>query len=837
MAHRRLRQLGRIIQKTVLAFFIVTGIAVALTWYFQDKIVALIVEEANSYLLTPVHPQKITFSVLEDFPRISVVFHEVTVEESVPGSHEPLLEAARIYCGLSLSDLLQGDIIINRIELSEGYVHLRKTASGTINYQVIGSKEGAEKGNKKFLLEDVLLSDIRLQYDDPVKSYFITSAITDMHLRLQGDSTTLLATLSGEWLQEQVKIGEDEFFTGKTCTGELEFSMEYANRTIHFAPSAISVAGAPFAVSGTIEQEPNVVLDLQVDAKRTDIHTLSSFMPERIRKTLKPYRSEGNIYFNATLSGVVNRENNPAILIHFGCEGASFYHPDYKERITGLQLKGSFSNGSQRKLSTSYLHLEDIAGQLDGKPFGGSLKVGDFYEYPLTMNLETTQNLPTVLRLFPQPNILRSRGEVTIAVNLRGKWKPRGKSNPAVIASGQLGLREVDLLIKDSPVEFSNLQGEFLFNNQDLAISRLSGMAGNSDFEISGLFKNIITYLARPNQPIKVEAKLKSRQLYMEELLAGTTAMSSGQKAGDGSYRFDISPLLDLQIACELGQVDFKRFRGKRISGRLEVKDQRAFLDNIRIDIAGGHLDLSTRIDATLPNDLRFSSQAALSGIHVDSLFYIFHDFNQDWLQSRHLRGRIDASLGLRYALSKELKLYRDQLKGAITLQIKGGELNDFEPMQRLARYIDGESLKHLRFSDLRNEILIDQQTITIPAMPVISNVSTIRVSGTHTFDQHIDYHLEVPIVNRQRRDKDELYGAIKDDGTGKAHLLLRIFGTIDEYEVILDKEAVREKVRQGLESEKEELKEIFRQKGQPLDTQELEDDEYFEWDDDGSGR
>ena len=833
MAHRRLRQIGRFLQKLVLAFFILMVIAVGLTWYFQDKIVALIVAEANEYLLTPVHPKKITFSILEDFPRVSVVFHEVTVEESIPGSHAPLLEAARIYCGLSMWDLIQGDIIIDRIELSDGFIHLRKSPGGTINYRVIDDKAASSQGNKKFLLEHVVLSDMDLWYEDPVKSYLIKSAISDMHLRLMGDTTTLHATLSGKWVQEQVKIDADEFFTGKPFSGGAAFSMNYASREIRFEPSQINVAGAPFALSGTIAQEPSVVLDLQVDGKGTDIRTLSSFLPERIRKDLAPYRSEGFIYFNAQVKGLVDRSTNPGILVNFGCKDASFYHPDYKERITGLQLSGEFGNGTQKSMATAYLRLQDVEGQLDGHPFSGSLEIGNFREYPLSLSLETAQDLPTVLRLFPQENILRSRGTVSITLNLKGKWKPAGKQNPAVEASGQLGLRQVDLLIKNSPVAFTELEGDFLFNNQDLAISHLSGYAGNSDFELSGLFKNIITYLARPNQPIKVEAKLKSRELYMEELLSGAMA-ESGTAASTGSYRFDISPQLDLRIACEVGYVEFKRFRGKKIAGRLEVKNQQAFLDDIRMDIAGGHLDLSTRIDASLPNDLRFSTQASMEGIHVDSLFYIFHDFNQDWLQSRHLRGRIDADLGLRYALTKELVLYRDQLKGAITLQIKGGELNDFEPMQRLAKYIDGESLKKLRFSDLSNEVLIDNQTITLPYMSVRSNVSTIRVSGTHTFDQRIDYHIEVPLINKQRVDSDATYGAIRDDGTGKSHLLLRILGTIDEYEVLLDKAAVREKVKQGVKNEKEELKQIFQQKGQPLDTQELEDDDYFEWDDDG---
>ena len=58
------------------------------------------------------------------------------------------------------------------------------------------------------------------------------------------------------------------------------------------------------------------------------------------------------------------------------------------------------------------------------------------------------------------------------------------------------------------------------FNNNDLALSNVSGKLGNSDFLLNGFFKNIITFLLFENQPIGIETDLKSNFLDVDQLFA-----------------------------------------------------------------------------------------------------------------------------------------------------------------------------------------------------------------------------------------------------------------------------------------------------------------------------
>lgn len=150
--------------------------------------------------------------------------------------------------------------------------------------------------------------------------------------------------------------------------------------------------------------------------------------------------------------------------------------------------------------------------------------------------------------------------------------------------------------------------------------------------------------------------------------------------------------------------------------------------------------------------------------------------------------------------------------------------------MQQLNKYLDDDGLSKIRFSDLKNDIHIENKTIYIPQMEIRTNVTSLKLSGTHTFDQQIDYHIVAPLRNRKKIKEADEAGAFEEDPTG-AKIYLKITGTTDNYRVSYDTDAVKKKIVTELKNEVQELKDAFKNKGVKKKKElELEEDEYFEW-------
>ena len=257
-------------------------------------------------------------------------------------------------------------------------------------------------------------------------------------------------------------------------------------------------------------------------------------------------------------------------------------------------------------------------------------------------------------------------------------------------------------------------------------------------------------------------------------------------------------------------------------------------LQNIRFREAGGSVNLEGLVD-TRTDQVEVMTRFVMDDIYLDSMFYVFEDFNQDWLVYRHLSGRMDAEVTAFMNFTPDLRLIPESLVSDLSLTILDGKLNNFEPMQLLAPYFPKDDLSRLEFAELRNEIHVEDEMIYIPQMKISSNVTEIEIGGTHTFDQHIDYKIVAPLFHAPRVDRDELFAAIEDDGSTSPKIHLRLTGTTDEYEVKLDRAGQKEQVISGLRKEVDELKKAFRDKRkQKQKTLQLDEEEYFDWNDNG---
>ena len=149
-----------------------------------------------------------------------------------------------------------------------------------------------------------------------------------------------------------------------------------------------------------------------------------------------------------------------------------------------------------------------------------------------------------------------------------------------------------------------------------------------------------------------------------------------------------------------------------------------------------------------------------------------------------------------------------------------------------LSKYINDENLAHLIFSDLKNEIHIENSNVLIPNMSVSSNITDISISGTHSFDQKINYQVVVPFRIKSRQNNDEFFGAIEDDKDGQTKLFLKITGTTSDYSITYDSQAVKNKIAADLKNEVAELKNAFKKRGEEKkESLGLNEEEYFDWD------
>ncbi|MFA0961502.1 AsmA-like C-terminal region-containing protein [Roseivirga sp. BDSF3-8] len=816
----------------MLALFMIVGVAATLVWYNQDKVVAYFIREANKSLSSPVEVKKISLSLFDRFPEVSLTLEDVLIQGADPRTEKPLAKVDRIYGLLNLWKLIQGEMVIDQVMLKEGEVYLHRAPDGTENYLIFKKTEGGASGGA-FRLSDIGLDRISVTYLDPAggQNHRLFAEQAAAELDING-SEYRIAT-NGHWLCSGIGVDQDTFFIEKPLRLTANLVYEDSLKHLQILPSDIQVNDAMFTVNGTYEWGSLDLINIRAEATNSTLKALFSLLPQRTYEQLKAYESEGNVKFVALIEGDMSGGKTPKVNVDFSAENTSLFHPEYSKRIENMAFEGHFTNGAGRNNKSSVLKINPLKGTVDNEPFSGWMELSNLDDYYLKCHLEGLFDAGQLVNTFKPKRMHHAKGDVRLDVDFDGRLADMEEIQRVnrVKLSGDVRLKDVGFRLEGSELPFEKFTGHFLFNKHDIAVSDFTGGIGSSNFELNGFFKNIISFLLFDNQSLRIEADMVSDMLDLNELLSGHLVQDDYQASDKPKYHFEISPKLDLDINCEVGNLKVRRFHGQQIKGGLRVRNSRATLTNGQVKAAGGTMRLNGTVDARRPQYVVVDTDARFDRIDIDSIFYIFENFNQDWLVDKNLKGQLYATALSHMVFDSELHFNQQAFESQVRARIRNGELNDFEPMQRLSAFVEEESLSNLRFSDIENDIFINNQTIHIPSMEVRSNVSTLTIDGTHTFDQHIDYHVKVPLRRILGGRRQQYRQTVANEQRG-SHLFLFIRGTTSDYRIGYDTEAVEEKIKKDIRREGEELKAAFKNKGREKESVELEEEEFFEWDD-----
>lgn len=798
-----------------------------LLYFYQGEIIQKFILEANKQLNAKIEVKEIQTNLFESFPTITIAFNNITVSSTHESELTPLLKADVLRFSLNPIDMINGQYTIEGLSIRNGNCFIYVDKNGDINYNIIKPSKGESKSNIAFELSTIALRQIYFVYRNEYNRSEIKINTDKSTASLTSEGDNIYISANGNYATEKIRIGESDYFQNKVVNLASKVVYNTFNKSLEIRPSNLNVNQSDFLVYGKYQIKDDRNIDLYVESKKSTISSIGSLLPNHFESYLNKYKSTGEIYFDLNLSGPLATAKGPQLNIKFGLINSDLIYPEKNITISNTSAEGYFSLNDINKLNTGLLELSNIKGSFENNPFEGDLAISNFKNSHLKFNFTGSLDVNSLIQFLDFKSIEEASGLLEVDIAFKGKISDLKQRETAknIETSGQLIIKDLHLKTSYLKLPTDKLNGTLLFDNNDVAIDNLSGVYGSSDFGLKGYLKNLFGYLLLPNEKIGIDAELNSKLIDLDELL------SSDEKS-NGSYSFKLSPNLLLRFKCSIDKLVFRRFRPSNFSGTILIKDQILNGDAITFKNIGGKVKLNGSVDASDANNLLVNSNVELNNILLDSGFYIFENFRQTFISNQHLKGKIDAKIEASMTFDSLLNLNPQSLKSTISTSIKNGELNDFEPLKRLEKYVEDESLKNLRFSDLETDIVIKNQTIYLPQMEISTNVTSLKLQGTHTFDQHIDYRVITPLNRNRKVDKDEAFGAIEETPGGQSLLFLKIMGTTSNYEVSYDKDAVKNKIASDLKKEVQELKDAFKNKGVKKDSKiELEEDDYFDWD------
>jgi hypothetical protein len=797
-------------------------------WFQRNQLKQYAIQQLNEQLTAPVSVQTIDISFLDQFPKVSLRFNNVSIQDPIRPKFL-FFRAEQVFVAFNVFDILSKNYHVKLIEADSGACNIYINKYGKANYSIF--KPSKDDGGDLFLkLSSVRFRNMQVHFLNKESEFELLADTRKAEFSgdFQGNKEAL--TLTGDFLFQKMVSGTTTLIKSKLVNIDTELHIDETTRMVAFANSQIHVGALELTCSGNIILSQYTLLDISFTAPRMRITDLLELLPGNISNQVADYKSTGSIYFNGGIKGKLSTKQSPSIKVQFGVENGTLTASKRNVSIKQIQCKGEFANGTSGKMADAYLIFPVMGFELSGGHFNGALNIKNFNDPMISLALKGQAPIKDLLTFMHNDYIEQAEGQLKIDIALDGKLKQLS-SHAGFLecqTSGSIQCNATDIVLMGGKKTIDQLDAVLQVHQKDLIIETFTAKVNQSDIRVTGAFKNLIPYILSDKQQLEADIDYRSSKLDVENLIFPTTASASS-----------VSPMslpsnVFVNAQVTIGELVFHDFKARNVKGGIYWKGKRITAEGLTAETFNGKITVNGQVENAANGNFLISSGIQFAQVDMDELFRQCNNFGQSEITSKHIKGKMQGMIELAGVWDAHLNCDLKKLSVLSTLTIKQGELNNYLPLQGLSSYIQVEDLRNLKFADLSNQIEIRKGVITIPEMVVNNNALNLSVSGTHTFGNYLDYHFKIKLSELLAKKFKQRNKEFEEESTDRsANVFISMKGPIDKLEFAYDKKQAKAQVKQDIKKEREEVKKLWRKelgldkdetiKEQQKETEELE--------------
>lgn|GEM_PF-5934862 len=800
------RKILKILKWIAIALIGFVFTVVLLFFIFRKDIEKYAIKTVNEEITVPFTVKSFDVVWWKTFPNLSFQINDLAIEESTPIFRKPLCTAHEVLLVFNIWDLVNGKIIIKKIKVNGLNAKLGIKDSKTNNFDILKKAEKDEPKNAAIIsLKKISVKNSEIQFRHlPTAQNFvigINSSSTDLDIAEKNiDLNVSLDGTCNKYIRKT-----DTLISEKSI--ELDCKMSI-NDNLLFKNISLKIEKSLIEASGSIndfnnKQQTNIAFN----TKNLTLDQIFPWIPSNSFDQ-NAFKSKGVIDAKGKIHG--NLDNLSGEIFCLLRKG-SVENKQYDVVVKDIDLETTISFGNNEAII-----LKRLSGNLEESPIelAGSLK--DFSNPFVDFAIKGSLNLDKVAKFMNMEQ--KMSGTAKLDVNYEGYTKTLSEINTANQwkGKGSIELNNAGLTNNRKEDIFNNVYGSFKIGANNLTVENLRGNLTGKAFSFDGQVQRIASYLFTEDKNLTIIGNLHSKYIDYENLEYIFENKEKSNNSKNPSYSLPKNITAQLKISID----SFKqgKFMAGQVGGTALLNEGSLQLKGMQMHFHEGNLkgNLNVKQDATSGNFIPVGYFECYN-VSIQKLFYAFDNFSQTEITTNNIEGLIDAKMSIAGIWNNKLECQTNELFANIDFTIREGRLKNYDPMLAMAKFVNIDDLKDIKFEKLSQSIEIKDGKIFMSNLDIKNNaVSLLVLSGIHTFDNVMDYHLKISVNDilaqkyslRKRRNLDEY----EETSNGGMNLFIHMFGNADNLKFAYDrKETVKEIVRQ-VKEEKKELKEILRQ-------------------------
>ena len=746
-------------------FLVIILLLVAAPFFLKGKIAGIIKEKVNNSINATFDFSEADLTLFSSFPNATVTLDNITLINKAPFEGDTLFASDRVSLDMSIKELFKDasePISIKSLVLDGPRINIKVDKEENANYD-IAVEDGSSPNNAadtassessfNLSMESYAINNAAIKYDD--LSSGMSFAITEMNHSGKGDLSLENSELDTETSGLVSFVMDSTQYLNKNPVQlKALIGVDLKESKYTFLKNEAMVNQLALVFDGFVKlNEDNQEVNISFKTPSSDFKNFLAVIPEAYSKDIAQVSTTGNFTVAGEFKGIVDDDHIPQFKIDINSENASFKYPDLPKAVRNVFIDTEISNNTGITEDT-FVDIRKLSFMIDEDKFNMEAKISDLMgNTKVNAKIDGKMNLANISKAYPVPADLNLKGiliaDISTAFDMASIENKRYENTKT---AGNLKLSDFEYKSEEFPNPIILKSTSVTFNPTTVALNNLAGATGKTDFDASGTINNLLGFMFN-NENIEGNFTLKSNTFAVNDFMVAETS-----EVGDGSdkeaattsaeEKIKIPSFLDCTINASANTVIYDNLTLKDVKGTLVIRDEKAILSNMTSSIFDGKLALNGEV-STKEATPTFAMKLGMNSFKIAETFNALEMFRTLAPIAKILQGTLNSDVQISGSLKDDFTPNLNTISGNILAELLTDKIDaESAPLlTALDSKLNFLELDKLNLKDLKTALSFEDGVVKVKPFTIKYQDFAINVSGSHTFDQKLNYAatIEVP--------------------------------------------------------------------------------------------
>lgn len=620
------------------------------------------------------------------------------------------------------------------------------------------------------------VNDFAMQVDGWVK---MNEEDIDMDLAFNTPDNTfksLLSLVPGVYTEsfEDIRTEGELAFKGSAKGTYNENKLPAFNLTLLVKDAMFQYPDLPTAVNNinldlTVDNQDGVMENTVIDLKKMHLDFGSNPVDARARITklyptnvdaaikgklnlaelnsmfpMEGLEMKGSYAIDLETKGVYDslKKQFPAINAKMSLADGYVKSADFPVPMDQMHFTSSIINTSG-KMAETVIRVNNFNMLMDGEKLTADLLLQNLDNYTWDLKVNGGVDLEKITKIFPVEGMSLA-GKVKANIQTKGNYADlEAERYTQLPTSGTASLQNFKYVTADLPAVAIN-EASMAFDPKQIALQKMTGTVGKSDFNVTGSVLNYLGYVFGENEVIRGKVNFNSNLFDLNEFMT-----EEEEVVAEDTSTYSTIPVpenIDFVLSSNIKTAKFMDFTVSNATGDIVLKNGVANLDGLTFDMLGGNFVMNGTYDTRDLAHPKYDLKMKIANMSIQQAASSFSVVKTFAPIAGLVQGKFSTDFSIDGELLQNMMPNMATVDGSGLIKIAQATLKDSKLVSSITSLTKLEDTNDVTLKDVLMSASINDGKLSVKPFDINLGEYATTVSGSTALDGSIDYNLKMDV-------------------------------------------------------------------------------------------